>query len=187
MQVNMKDFGIILDHNDKPVNPYPFPFSNNQVGRGRLGKWGPNHAADPVVIWCHGDETFSVLCIYRTDVTELKPALPGGMIEIKADGTPECFTQTLKRELVEEAIDENSEGAQATRILQEHFDNGTILYKGVVADPRNTGNAWIETVAMAVYVDDALVSKLNISRSGSNDGESRGAFWMPVTNANLDI
>ena len=37
-----------------PVAPYPGGFATNIIGRGLLGRWGPNFAADPIVtrwIW----------------------------------------------------------------------------------------------------------------------------------------
>lgn len=58
-------------------------------GRGLLGRWGPNHAGDPVVTrWAkkQGDDQRKVLeivLISRRDTGEL--ALPGGMVDAGYD------------------------------------------------------------------------------------------------------
>lgn len=35
-----------IDGNDRPLNPIG---RTGLCGRGNLGRWGPNHAADPIV------------------------------------------------------------------------------------------------------------------------------------------
>ena len=40
-------FKVAFDGDGKPLNP-DLPHSN-RPGRGMLGKWGPNHASDPIV------------------------------------------------------------------------------------------------------------------------------------------
>ena len=54
-------------------------------GRGLLGRWGPNHAGDPVVTrWAKDQEAnkpkvLEIVLIRRKDSGEL--ALPGGMVD----------------------------------------------------------------------------------------------------------
>lgn len=54
-------------------------------GRGSLGRWGPNHAGDPVVTrWArtHQDvrrKILEIILISRKDSGDL--ALPGGMVD----------------------------------------------------------------------------------------------------------
>lgn len=54
-------------------------------GRGLLGRWGPNHAGDPVVTrWAKDqqgakDKVLEIILISRRDTGEL--ALPGGMVD----------------------------------------------------------------------------------------------------------
>lgn len=74
--------------NGKPMNPFGRTGIN---GRGILGRWGPNHAADPIVstwkrvggeIVKHSQSKkpiLQVLCIQRGDTGEI--ALPGGMVD----------------------------------------------------------------------------------------------------------
>lgn len=141
-----------------PLNPYG---RTGLRGRGVLGRFGPNHAADPIVSrWkrlanglpaIHEETQRKILqmCIIRRqDCGEY--ALPGGMVD-----PGECVSQTLKREFTEEALNGDDTGAIG-RTLDEFFApaNGTVVYKNYVDDPRNTDNAWMETVAVNFH-DDA--------------------------------
>jgi hypothetical protein len=62
----------------------------------------------------------------------------------------ELVCQTVKREFQEEAL---KDGIDKTYIDQL-FSNGYKLYEYYVDDPRNTDNAWLETVAVYVKFDD---------------------------------
>lgn len=134
-------------------------------GRGHLGRWGPNHAADPIVTtWKRGENGKKVLhpktnkpillfvSIQRNDTKEW--AIPGGMRD-----PGELIANTLVREFSEEALDQElsfdkfgkiantfeNKGLSST--LNNFFRDGTMIYKGYVDDPRNTDNAWMETIA----------------------------------------
>jgi ADP-ribose pyrophosphatase len=56
----------------------------------------------------------------------------------------ENVSETVKREFQEEAA---RDGLDETRI-KRLFSNGYKLYESYMDDPRNTDNAWMETVAM---------------------------------------
>lgn len=56
----------------------------------------------------------------------------------------EDVAQTVKREFQEEAA---RDGVDLNKI-DELFSHGEKIYEWYVDDPRNTDNAWIETVAM---------------------------------------
>jgi len=148
----VKDYQIV---DGKPVNPIG---RTGMIGRGLLGKWGPNHAADPIVtrwktdaggvIEKHPNSRKPILqfvSIQRKDSGEW--AIPGGMVD-----DDEEVSLTLKREFGEEAlnsIDATEEQRDALEAqLKEFFKHGTEIYKGYVDDPRNTDNAWMETVAV---------------------------------------
>lgn len=169
--VYMMDADIRFDQDLKPVNPYR---RLNKKGRGILGKWGANLAADPLVT-TFLDGVLHVLVIYRADQVGLVPALPGGMADLDADGNLETFTATLKRELVEEAVDE--EGC-ASKIVVDALDSGDVVYSGYVEDPRNTSNAWIETCVVHAHIPTDVAHRLRLQ--GEND-ESKGASWMPAS------
>lgn len=127
-------------------------------GRGLLGKWGPNHAADPVVTrWkrdeagepCEhpesGNKILEFVSIERKDGGGW--AIPGGMVD-----PGECVSVTMKREFMEEAMDSTTASSEENEknqaMVEEFFCGGDEVYKGYVDDPRNTDNAWMETVAV---------------------------------------
>lgn len=132
-------------------------------GRGVLGRWGPNHAADPIVTRWKRDESLNVdlnpvtkkpilqfVAIQRRDTGEW--AIPGGMVD-----PGEMITSTLKREFMEEALNalesDSAEREKSKAMIDKFFDEGEEIYRGYVDDPRNTDNAWMETVAVNFHDD----------------------------------
>jgi len=126
-------------------------------GRGVLGRWGPNHAADPIVTrWKRrengeilknqdsGKNVLEFVSIQRKDNGEW--AIPGGMVD-----PGEKVSTAVKREFMEEALDSTGSAKENIEELQDmvesFFSKGIEVYKGYVDDPRNTDNAWMETVA----------------------------------------
>ena len=66
-----------FDPEGRPLNPRG---RTGMRGRGLLGKWGPNHAADPIVTRFHPETgVLQLVAILRADVRRW--ALPGGMVE----------------------------------------------------------------------------------------------------------
>ncbi|XP_055619901.1 ADP-ribose pyrophosphatase, mitochondrial [Toxorhynchites rutilus septentrionalis] len=134
-------------------------------GRGFLGRWGPNHAADPVVTRWKVDEggkpivddvtgkrVLQMCAIERHDCGEW--AIPGGMVD-----PGEMVSSTLKREFMEEAMSQSVETAE----VEAFFNAGKEIYKGYVDDPRNTDNAWMETVAVNFHDwDGSVVGKFHL-------------------------
>ncbi|XP_072163615.1 ADP-ribose pyrophosphatase, mitochondrial-like [Diadema setosum] len=131
--------------------------------RGLLGKWGPNHAADPIVTrWkrdssgkkvlhpTSGKPILQFISIQRKDSGEW--AIPGGMVD-----AGEKVSQTLKREFGEEAMNSLSLPAKECQAVQKAvanlFKHGVEVYRGYVDDPRNTDNAWMETMAVNFHDD----------------------------------
>ena len=141
-------------------------------GRGLLGKWAANMAADPIVTAKHPTlpGVIQVVVIRRKD--NGLPALPGGMVD---DG--ESVSVTLKREFQEEAGAVDPEHKEEfEKDIQELFKNGKVVYKGYVDDPRNTNNAWMETTACNFHCSDSLRLKLKL-KSGSDASD---VFWLNV-------
>ncbi|NXL84876.1 NUDT9 protein, partial [Alectura lathami] len=148
--------GLYVVENGRPRNPAG---RTGLAGRGLLGRWGPNHAADPVVTrWkrdgsgnkiAHpvtGKNILQFVAIKRRDCGEW--AIPGGMVD-----PGEKISATLKREFGEEALNSlqksPEEKAELERRLQRLFEQEHfVVYRGYVDDPRNTDNAWIETEAV---------------------------------------
>lgn len=151
---------IKLDENGRPRNPKG---RTGIEGRGLLGKWGPNFAADPIVTRINpGSGGMEMLAIQRKDNKNW--AIPGGMVD-----SGEKVTATLKREFLEETgVDLDMGDARQ-------------IYKGYVDDPRNTDNAWIETVASHKHLSTEIARKV---RPQAGD-DAQDARWMPITKENL--
>eukprot|EP00033_Pygsuia_biforma_P001113 GCRY01001269.1.p1 GENE.GCRY01001269.1~~GCRY01001269.1.p1 ORF type:complete len:297 (-),score=57.16 GCRY01001269.1:239-1129(-) len=139
-----------------PINPPEGKLTACGVtGRGLLGKWGPNFAADPIVstfkrdasgaiVTNAGKPILQVVLIQRKDTGEF--ALPGGMVDFG-----EKLSLTAKREFSEEALNflesSEKEKKEANELIDTLFasENAQLIYQGIVDDPRNTNNAWMET------------------------------------------
>lgn len=68
----------------------------------------------------------------------------------------EHVSETVKREFMEEALDSTGHGRQAAvegmrSMVDDFFARGLEVYRGYVDDPRNTDNAWMETVAFLFH------------------------------------
>lgn len=141
--------------------------------RGKLGKWGPNLAADPIVTRFHppGSSQVQVVAIKRRD-TGLW-ALPGGMVD-----AGEKVSTTLRREFAEEAAASESEEEKSAfaALVNELFRDGNLVYRGYVDDPRNTDNAWMETTAIHFHCTEQLASRLTL-RAGDDAVE---VTWLDV-------
>lgn len=157
----------------KPLNPR----GRTGMGeRGYLGKWGPNHAADPIVTrFDPNTGRLQVVAIVRRDTGAV--ALPGGMVD-----AGERVSATLRREFSEEALNigagENRE--QIHSLLASLFDESRarLVYHGYVDDPRNTDHAWVETAAYHFHADGAAA---HLELSAGDDAAH--AFWQEVDEA----
>ncbi len=118
---------VPLDSQGRPLNPIG---RTGLTGRGLLGKWGRNQAGDALLTSIDiQSRRLQLLVIARKDSGQ--KALPGGMVE-----GGETTAITVARELFEET------GAKFD------FEIATMVYAGVVDDPRNTDNAWMETTVL---------------------------------------
>jgi len=155
--------------------------------RGTLGRWGPNHAADPIVTrWrrnndgererdlASGKPILQFIAICRGDSGEW--AIPGGMVD-----AGENVSCTLKREFSEEAMDMLSVSEEEREALEENiqelFEGGNEIYRGYVDDPRNTDNSWMETVAMNFH-DECGDSVGRIKLNAGDDAV--GVQWTDI-------
>ncbi len=147
---------IFFDRLGRPRNPKG---PTGIAGRGNLGRWGPNHAVDPIVTrYSAKTGKLQVLAVLREDARQW--ALPGGFVD-----RGEEPLNALTRELKEET------GAVVD------MRQGETVYKGYVDDPRNTDNAWIETVAMHVHVSYEQSRQLI---SSDRKEENIVASWLDV-------
>lgn len=122
---------VSLNAQGRPLNPLG---RTGLQGRGLLGQWGRNVAGDALLTRDDPQSgKLQLLVIARKD-SGLK-ALPGGMTE-----PGESTAETVARELYEET------GAKLS------FDDATVLFVGVVDDPRNTDNSWMETTVLSKHL-----------------------------------
>eukprot|EP00043_Microstomoeca_roanoka_P006586 m.64075 g.64075 ORF g.64075 m.64075 type:complete len:324 (+) comp13474_c5_seq1:276-1247(+) len=177
-----------IDENGLPLNPMG---RTGITGRGLLGRYGPNHAADPVVTrWKRDPETHEV--VYDKDGNPVLQfvaiqrrdcglwALPGGMVD-----PGEVASATVKREFGEEALNSlelsDEEAEQVKQRLDHLFDPkaATVIYNGYVDDPRNTDNAWMETTAVSIHdKDGSLLDKFDL-QSGDDASAVKWADYHP--------
>jgi ADP-ribose pyrophosphatase len=118
---------VRLDALGRPLNPLG---RTGLQGRGLLGRWGRNLAGDPLVTRVSPENARLQLLVIERKDSGLK-ALPGGMVDEGED-----INATVARELLEETSAELD------------FKNAKTLFAGVVDDPRNTDNAWMETTVL---------------------------------------
>lgn len=180
-----------LDKNNYnlPLNPIG---RTGLTGRGLLWRWGPNHAADPIVTrWKRkdNDPKNDIICDNKTNKSILEFvaierkdgggwAIPGGMVD-----PGEQISRTLKREFGEETMDtygikDENEKKKVQAQLDNFFKTGGVeIYKGYCDDPRNTDNAWMETVAFNFHDKDGdIVGKFNL-KAGDDAAKVK---WMEI-------
>lgn len=112
-----------------------------------------------------------MLAIQRKDNGQ--NAIPGGMVD--AD---ERISATLKREFLEEALD----NASADDILKvdKFFDaNPITVFQGYVDDPRNTDNAWMETTACNFHDETGETLETMNFRAGD---DASHVHWLDICN-----
>lgn len=150
--------GLQLDGaTDEPLNPRG---RTGMSGRGQLWLWGPNHAADFLLTRFNTDtQQLEALLILRNNG---QWAVPGGMVD-----AGESPAMTAMRELKEE-----------TNIPFSTSSKTWELYRGYVDDPRNTDNAWMETVVLHEHLGNVSPSDGNAPSAGS---DARKAEWKPIS------
>jgi ADP-ribose pyrophosphatase len=139
-------------------------------GRGRLGRWGANHAADCIVTRLNPRTgAAQALVVERVDGDAGScVAWPGGMVE-PGEEVPE----TLRAELTQEAL---SDTDAVARLFEE--GRRRVLYQGWVDDHRNTDDAWMETTVVHFHADAALAADLELSTRDTH--EVRRSYWMDM-------
>tara|TARA_B110001450_G_C17660210_1_gene496860 strand:+ start:1808 stop:2806 length:999 start_codon:yes stop_codon:yes gene_type:complete len=139
------------------------------TGRGMLGRWGPNWAADVIITKEVSEKLWVLLCEKQVGDGDSVLCFPAGMVD---EG--EHVPQTLRRELCEEAVDDNS-------AVDELFDKCCIgcVYAGWVDDWRNTDNAWMVTQAYHFHATVEVASKLTLAVKDTT--EIKKSAWYDVT------
>ena len=163
---------IKFNDNNFPINPFLVNEEGEQIkttgviGRGNLGKWGANHAADSALfrIVKLEDGTFEIQQLIITRPTK-ELAMPGGMID-----RGEQPLEAALRELGEEAMD------LKTELLNNLLSSSFYIGAGANGDARSTDNAWMET---AVYGAILQEKDNNVKVEAKDDAV--GARWMKLT------
>lgn len=175
-----------IDDLGRPKNPLG---RTGISGRGSLGKYGANHAADMIPGYFDPDTgEFYFLTIRRRDTCEV--ACAGGMIDPGdqakvAKQATNLVIQTSKnaaaREIVEEAISE--EGAAVLRETLADPNNTIVIAAGVVDDARNTDNAFMVSTAFLAIMDKETAMKIMLQKQ--ND-EVEDVAWLTLKQIERD-
>ncbi|KAL5010117.1 hypothetical protein ScPMuIL_012422 [Solemya velum] len=175
--------GVYRVENGLPVNPRG---RTGIIGQGLLGHWGPNHTGDQIVTRWKLDEgrnkvkenfqpVLEFVAVQRSD--NKMWAIPGGFCDPGTD-----VSNVLQAEFNEEALgdlmkDENYKKKNLNK-LKDLFATGEKIYKGYVDDPRNTDNAWIETVCVNYHDEEgSTLHPFRLKAGSSNDA----ATWQTVS------
>ncbi|KAJ1071012.1 hypothetical protein K5549_003991 [Capra hircus] len=137
--------GVYAVRDGLPLNPMG---RTGLRGRGDLSYFGPNHTLQPVITrWrrsldgaiCRKNvkKMLEVLVVKRGPSEHWM--LPGGSRE-PGEMLPRKLKQVLRREFWSS--------------FESLLTQGMEVYKGYMDDPRNTDNAWIETVAVSIHFPD---------------------------------
>ena len=165
----------LKDSNIKFINGFPKNLQKTGLtGRGLLGRFGPNHAADPIVTrFNYKNMSLEFIAVLRKDTEPPMWAIPGGMVD-----AGEEFSATLKREFVEEVASKCDKN-----IIDKIFSNGKTIYSGMVYnDPRTTDDAWIETKVVNYHIPYSDSLKLNLT---NQDEENYSVKWISCSHPQL--
>lgn len=160
----------------RPRNPLG---RTGMTGRGLLGKYGPNYAADPLVTRFNPTSgRLQMVAIERKDIGQW--AIPGGMVD-----HGEQVSHTLKREFKEETKNLTTENALVGTLLDELFDQKLEpVFIGYVDDPRNTDEAWMETTCVHFHIESLFLAD-NLRLEGGDDAVK--ARWIDVSDGEADF
>lgn len=139
------------------------------TGRGLLGRWGPNWAADVIITKEADGNLWVLLCEKQMGDGDSALCFPAGMVD-EGERVPD----TLRRELCEEALADNS-------AVDDLFDKCCIgcVYAGWVDDWRNTDHAWMVTQAYHFHAPTHVASKLTLGVADTE--EIKKSAWYDVT------
>jgi len=152
-----------------PLNPGG---RTGMSGRGLLGKWGPNFAADPVMTRVKPgvDKQYQFVSIRRKDTGEW--AIPGGMVD-----AGEHMSVTARREFMEETQNLPAEDrASFNDELEQLFKSGVKVFEGYVDDPRSTDNAWIETSVFHYHCPPNIAEVIKFEAGD----DAQNVKWMDI-------
>lgn len=165
-----RDANIQYDACNKPINPMG---RTGLAGRGLLGRWGANHAADPIVAYLDDNKELWAIVVRRKDTGNL--AIPGGMVDPGS-----VVSNTLRNEFKEEAASLDD------TLLDNIFKRSFLLYEGYVNDPRNTDNSWMETSVHGVLITDDEKKQIKL-KDEDDEHNTDSARWIKICNNSDDF
>jgi hypothetical protein len=194
--------------------PYYKDANGNKVdlgisGRGDLGRFGSNGAADPVVSrWSYvtatdgsiqietdedGNPILELVLITRKDTGQ--HAIPGGM-NVDPNGKIVDISMTLANEFLEETCSHAESDADKTELQLKQRDTlykivekyGIDVFRGRNGDPRNTTHAWMVTVCKSIHdpTPDGFFQTFEL-RAGSDASAVSVVKWSPVLAKKHDL
>jgi len=94
----------------------------------------------------------------------------------------ENVAAAVRREFYEEALNSlklnESEKQSMEQKLNSFFECGAEVYRGIVNDPRNTDNAWMETVVYNFHDETGDILKDTIFTAGD---DAIGVKWFDIS------
>ena len=131
MQRETYEGPISFDAAGRPLNPRG---RTGVRGRGLLGRWGPNHAADPIVTRHHPQTgRLQVVAVRRADTGQF--AVPGGMSESPGEKWNNKMSSKMWLALEEDLQQEDDsplEQQHMKALLTDLFqgEEATVVYRG---------------------------------------------------------
>jgi len=163
---------IVLDASTgRPLNPRG---RTGVSGRGLIPKWGPNQAADPIVTrFDPARPTVVQMVAIQRKHGAREWAIPGGFVD-----PGDTVSKTLRKEFTEEAgnLTDPEQQALFTRLTDELFASGRVVYQGYVDDPRNTDNTWMETTAYHFHCSPELSAMLPLAAGD----DASDVMWLDI-------
>lgn len=163
MRSRVKEVCVLDDDSKRWRNPIG---KTGIKGRGLLGRFGPNYAADCIVTRIHPEtQKPQAVVIDRVDGDGTSVAWPGGMVDPGED-----VPKTLRNEFTQEAAEDSS---YVDRLFNECREG--VVYRGWVDDHRNTDDAWMETTAVLFHATPEIAAGLNLTVKDTH--EVAGVAW----------
>ena len=120
---------ISFDAAGVPLNPRG---RTGVRGRGLLGKWGPNHAADPIVTRYHPQTgKLQLVAVRREDTGQF--AVPGGVSMSPGDRWNRKLRSEFKTEVAQDKDDDPLQKQHMKMLLDDLFREGkesSVVYRG---------------------------------------------------------
>jgi ADP-ribose pyrophosphatase len=156
-------------YNGKPRNPIG---RTGMIGRGLLGKWGPNYTIDSIVTRFNPKTNIlQVVAICRPDTGEW--FIPSDPLEA-GNNIYKTLKTALLKDIANLPFDHKGKIDKINDLLS---NGGNVCYSGYVDDLRNTDNSWLETTAIHFHIqDEELASDINLNCGD----DKKNARWLNI-------